>query len=456
MRKRSAMNIMKRILLMMLFTLAVSGMASAATFNLRADVITKAMPDGAVITMWGFACDSATAPAVCPNQGVVTVPGPQLVVPSNDNTLTINLTNNLSEPVSIIIPGQQQNVTAMTPVKFTDSQGRKRVMSFTNQAAAKTGSVSGTAAYTWNNVRPGSFIYQSGTHPAVQIQMGLYGAMKKDFATGQAYNSSSSQYANEVILFYSEIDSALHSAVATGNYGPGKAVTSTTHYEPKYFLVNGEPFSAGKAPVLAGLPNQNTLIRFMNIGLSDLTPLLQGLYMNIISEDGNLLRYPRNQYSVILAAGKTIDAIITPTKSGFYPVYDRRLKLANGPSTGGGMLTYLNVNSPTNCTANVLSNFSLDLPIVNVSGTNLFADLQYVPGTTSDIMLKLTDYGTITDSGSFSGCQASTLTFDGSNFKLHVPLARYSNSGFTLDLQYVPSTDGQIWFRLTSVSSASL
>ena len=43
-------------------------------------------------------------------------------------------------------------------------------------------------------------------------------------------------------MLFSEVDPMLHNAVATGNYGPGQAVTSTMDYDPKYFLLNGEPY----------------------------------------------------------------------------------------------------------------------------------------------------------------------------------------------------------------------
>ena len=95
--------------------------------------------------------------------------GTNLSVPPGESTLTINLTNNLSVPVSMVIPGL---MTAMNPT-FVGG----RVMSFTTETAPGA-----TATYTWNNVNPGTYLYLSGTNPAVQVQMGLYGAVKKDYA----------------------------------------------------------------------------------------------------------------------------------------------------------------------------------------------------------------------------------------------------------------------------------
>ena len=52
-----------------------------------------------------------------------------------------------------------------------------------------------------------------------------------------------------VVEFGDEIDPAINMAVAAQDYGPGKSVTSTVNYKPKYFLVNGMPHYAGRVPV---------------------------------------------------------------------------------------------------------------------------------------------------------------------------------------------------------------
>jgi hypothetical protein len=300
--------------------LTLAGQAGAITYDLCAGTTTKTMPDTSVITMWGYGIDTATP---CP----VTVPGPELTVPPGDNTLTINLRNELADAISIVIPGQQ---AAMTPVFFSDGQGRQRVRSFTHETTT-------TGVYSWSNLKPGSYLYMSGTHPAVQVQMGLYGAVTHDAAAGEAYPGLA--YDSEVTLLYSEIDPALHNAVLNGSYGTA-AYPSTINYAPKYFLVNGAPFESGVTPpVSAGSAGQRTLIRFLNAGLEDHAMVLQGQHMTLMAEDGNVYPWPRNQYSVLLAAGKTKDAIFTPAVNGTdpvtYPVYDRRLR--------SGMFTNLTV-----------------------------------------------------------------------------------------------------------------
>jgi FtsP/CotA-like multicopper oxidase with cupredoxin domain len=215
-----------------------------------------------------------------------------------------------------------------------------RVRSFTHETAP---GASGT--YTWTDMQPGSYVYHSGTHSAVQVQMGLYGAVTKDAAAEEAYPGVA--YNNEVMLYYSEIDPALHDAVANNDYGPTKSMTSTLNYHPKYFLVNGEPYTSKEsATIAAGSVGESTLLRMFNMGLKTHAPVLQGLRMQVVAEDGSPYSYSRDQYSVFLAAGKTKDAIITPSVEGTFAVFDRMLNLTNSSqSADGGMLSFLSIGA---------------------------------------------------------------------------------------------------------------
>jgi FtsP/CotA-like multicopper oxidase with cupredoxin domain len=309
------------------------GQAMAANYELCAGVTTKTMPDSSVVTMWGYALATN---GICDTP---TVPGPTLTVPPGDSTLEIILHNNLPTlngeqvPVSIVIPGQ---VAAMTPQFNADG----RVRSFTHETFSGT-----PGTYTWTNIQPGSYAYHSGTHPAVQVQMGLYGAVVKDAAAGEAYPGVS--YDNEVFLYYSEIDPTLHNAVANDAYGPGKGTTSTINYLPKFFLVNGEPYTDNVSATMdAGSVGERTLLRMFNMGLQPHAPVLQGLRMQLVAEDGKPYNYARDQYSAFLAAGKTKDAIIEPSMEGTFAVFDRMLNLANDALPGdGGMLSFLSVGA---------------------------------------------------------------------------------------------------------------
>lgn len=334
-----------------------AGQAAAAEYWLCAKAGTVGMPDGQNVPIWGYVLDSAGFAGNC--AAPANLPGPALTVPPGDPTLTIHLRNDLtSEPTSIVIPGQ---TATMAPVKFNDAQGRQRVFSFTHEAAAN----GGTADYTWNNVRPGTYLYHSGSHAQVQVQMGLYGALTKNFADAprQAYEGTA--YDNEVTLLFSEIDPAQHAAIAAGTYGNAATptacqdtsgqplpMTSTLCYKPKYFLVNGQPFQVGAAPLANLTQGQSTLLRLINAGYRAYVPLLQGMHMKMVAEDGNRYQYrdatgtharDQYQYSTWLAALKTTDVIIVPATTGSHAIFDRRLNTVTGGSQDGGIFGKLEV-----------------------------------------------------------------------------------------------------------------
>ncbi|MBI5785678.1 MAG: DUF11 domain-containing protein [Rhodocyclales bacterium] len=343
-----------------------AGQAAAAEYWLCAKAGTVTMPDSAVVPIWGYVQDdNANLADGCPALDATTwmATRPALTVVPGDTTLMVHLRNDLTlEPTSIVIPGQ---TATMTPVKFTDGQNRQRVFSFTHEAAAN----GGLADYTWNDVRPGTYLYHSGSHPQVQVQMGLYGALTKNFAAGpnQAYDGV--PYDTEATLLFSEIDPAQHAAIASGAYGNPATptacqdttgvplpMTSTLCYKPKYFLVNGKPFQAGDPPLANLTQGQATLLRMINAGYRAYVPLLQGMHMKMIAEDGNRyqyreagIAYPRDQYqySAWLAALKTTDAIVVPSATGSYPIYDRRLNTVTASSQDGGIFGGLQVAAGT-------------------------------------------------------------------------------------------------------------
>lgn len=342
--RNSIMNIKLLIQgLALAITLVSTHFVSAVSYDLCVGVTTKTMPDATTITMWGYALDptpNGTDP--CP----AIVPGPQLDVLSGDTLLTINLRNTLpvsptlNHATSIIIPGL--SVSSYLPPTFlpADIQGRVRARAMTQEADAGGGKMT----YSFVAV-PGTYLYQSGSHPAVQVQMGLYGGVVSNAAVGKAYPDPSTKYDydNEVVLLYSEIDPELHTAVATGNYGTA-SYESTINYTPKYFLVNGAPYTISTPDISAGVTGETTLIRFLNAGLESHAPAIQSGTLNVIAEYGSPYPYIRENNSFLLAAGQTKDVLFQPEIADRYAIYDRRLRLTNNLQSGGGLMSFLNVN----------------------------------------------------------------------------------------------------------------
>ncbi len=336
--------------LALILALLVASPSFAADVYLVAKEFTKTLPDGAAVTMWGFAED-LDSDLTTDGGETPTVPGPTITVLPGDATLTIHLRNDLTaESTSVIIPGQ---AAAMTPTFFTDGKGRERVFSLTHETSVWDGvpnSYNNIGSYTWNNLKPGTYIYESGTHQAVQVQMGLYGCARKDHAAGEAYASTATvdaTYDAEVVLFFSEIDPALHAAVQSGAYGTA-AYPSTINYKPKYFLVNGAPYSAGQLPTAAGNAGDRILIRCLNAGLRTLVPTIYAQDMQVedpkvIAQDGNLYPFVKKEYSTLLPAGQTRDVVFVANTAGTFVVFERRGYLTSNEVPYGGMVVHLEV-----------------------------------------------------------------------------------------------------------------
>src|SRR5499427_1104072 len=180
---------------------SVSG--TTHTFNLVANTGYEDTPDGNSIFMWSYANHDA------PDNDHFQTPGPVLCVTEGE-TVVVNLTNTLPEPASIVFPGQ-------TGVTATGSAGV-----FTAEAPAS----GGTASYSFTAGHPGTYLYQSGSDQAKQVEMGLYGALvvrpnattcPPAAGTDCAYGASSRyDSGHEYLLLLSEIDPVLHHAVEVG------------------------------------------------------------------------------------------------------------------------------------------------------------------------------------------------------------------------------------------------
>ena len=244
------------------------------TFNLTAREGYIDLPTGDIVYMWGY--------GVSENINMQ-YPGPTLIVNQGD-TVTVNLENELEEPVSIIFPGQE-NVYA--------SGGQPG--NITQEALDGGGMVS----YTFVANKPGTYIYHSGTNTQLQLEMGLFGALiVRPTIAMQAYNHPDSAYDREVLFLESEVDPLIHELVVTGN----KDKIDFSQYFPVMWFINGRAAPDTMAPAGAGwLPNQpyncmpmihpgeKLLMRMINAG-RDYHPFhTHGNHMRIIAQDGLLL-----------------------------------------------------------------------------------------------------------------------------------------------------------------------
>lgn len=229
-------------LLMLLFSAtseAVIDGVSGTTFNLTARQGTVSSPDSGSIPIWGYAIDG----------GTVQYPGPTLIVNQGD-LVTVTLTNNLpqaaTQPVSIIFPGQQGVVA---------SGGSQGLLTRESNGAADTVTYSFTASHA------GTYMYQSGSQPQLQVEMGLVGALIVRPATAsQAYGHADTAYDREYLLLLSEMDPKIHMQAALGLFDQ----IDFSSYWPVYWFINGRSFpDTVSAPGTDLLPSQpyNSLVQ---------------------------------------------------------------------------------------------------------------------------------------------------------------------------------------------------
>ncbi|MEW8419567.1 MAG: Ig-like domain-containing protein [Candidatus Thiodiazotropha endolucinida] len=352
-------------------------------------------------TMWGYAldvdsdndgvgdCYAAGNPADAACVGpTASAPGPRITIPPTDTDLNIFLTNMLPEPTSLVIPGQPlpNSGGVMGPTwdngNVNASGTRDGDLTLKMRSYGVEAPAGGTQQYNWTAVsnnpidNSGSFIYHTGTLPQKQLYMGLYGAVTKDAAAaglqgnvlydldGTVGNADDVTYANELILFYSDVDTHFNEEVIAGT------LQTAIERHPKWYMINGQPYheffqdiETGEAGALT--TSGPTLLRFMSAATEKHVPVLQGLYGTIHAEDGIQYTYeddtgvhaaPVEQYSVGLPPLKTKDVIIQPTYSGRYAIYDGNGNMTNPSDPGnfgqgdeiGGMLRFLGFNVGAN------------------------------------------------------------------------------------------------------------
>ncbi|HKJ95153.1 MAG TPA: multicopper oxidase domain-containing protein [Gammaproteobacteria bacterium] len=281
---------------------AIQGI-TGPTFNLSADAGYIATPDGGSTLIWGFADQGGGTP--------MQYPGPTLIVNVGD-TVTINLTNNLNVPVSMVFPGQG-GVSA--------TGGAAGLL--TSEASP----AGGTVQYSFTATQAGTYMYHSGTNPQVQMDMGLVGALIVRPATAkQAYDHPDTAFDHEYLFFLTEMDVALHDAIDQGR----PQDVDNTSYHPTLWFINGrngpDTMSQPNLPwmphqpynALARIhPGEKLLLRVIGGGRDTHPFHTHGNDFEMIARDGRLLEsapgagpdLQRGDYTVQTVPGATYDAL---------------------------------------------------------------------------------------------------------------------------------------------------
>ena len=236
------------VIVILLLATALS-FGQAGTVNLTAAPTNALLPDGQSVPMWGYSCGAVSGAATCSALNAAGQWSPVLiqvaVTPGSTANLTISLKNSLPAPVPTSLSivgtlggGLGAGTTAPSPTHaaqgatwpiagdttgatFTPPPQGPRVQSFGTEVA--TGAT--VTGLNWPSIKPGTYLIESGTHPSIQVPMGLYGVLvvtstPSSGAAGTAYQGVS--YDADAVALLSEIDAnqnqAVASAVATAGF----------------------------------------------------------------------------------------------------------------------------------------------------------------------------------------------------------------------------------------------
>lgn len=291
---------------------------SGPGFSLTAKSGYISTPDGNSVFFWGFAN----------GDGIVQYPGPTLIVNQGD-TVTVDLTNTLPVPVSIVFPGQEQVIVTGGVVGL-----------LTGEAAASGGTVS--YEFVANNA--GTYLYHSGTQADLQVDMGLLGALIVrptgfDPMAPKAYDDGPfldpidpyeavSAYDVEYLFLLTEMDVKLHRRVELG-----QPVDTSTFFPTNWFINGRCAPDTMFPPFVSWLPNQpyncmplvypgkRMLMRVIGAGRDQHPYHHHGNHARIIARDGRLLKTAGSGlsdlsyevFTVRAVPGQTVDAIFTWT-----------------------------------------------------------------------------------------------------------------------------------------------
>jgi FtsP/CotA-like multicopper oxidase with cupredoxin domain len=335
---------------------------SGTNFSLVASDANIVTGDANTIYSWGYA-DAAT--------GTMQYPAPTLIV-NQGATVTINLSNTLPVPVSIVFPGQQ-GVTATCTNAANCQDGLLTMEVKPGTPAAPTGSVT----YSFVAGQPGTFLYHSGTQVSLQKDMGLVGAIivrptgfDADTPAGtpsdnrKAYAQAGTEFDREFLFLLTDMDSVIHDKMYTlvrnarlfGTPLDLSTIDTSAFYATLWFI-NGrnspdtlvdagawwlpnQPYSA--APIMH--PGDKVLIREISGG-RDLHPFHHhGAHMLPIARDARVLESAPGagpdltspDFTIRSIPGQTIDLIFEWTgKNIGWDVYGTNNSHTCTPGTDG-------------------------------------------------------------------------------------------------------------------------
>ena len=309
--------------------------SNSASFVLTASTGYISTPDGNSVYMWSYASGNSS----------FQYPGPVLCVNEGDN-VTITLKNTLPVTTSLVFPGLTRVKVDGQPVQLDVGAG----------SLSKAADPNGSVTYTFQALNPGTFLYQSGTNPDLQVLMGLVGALivrpklVAPAGTAYVYDDASTAYdpGREFMHLLTEIDPHMHHAIELETCTnvstdppckpPAQLTYDMTKYQPRYWMINGRSFPDDITPNNStALPRQPygalvhvlpktaqplpALVRFLNAGPVNYPFHPHSNHDSAIGIDGRVLINPTggqggtpastsfDRFGFVVAPGQTSEAL---------------------------------------------------------------------------------------------------------------------------------------------------
>ena len=241
------------------------------------------------------------------------VPGPELRVREGD-TVRITLKNDLPVPTTIHwhginVPNAMDGVAGL------------------NQAPVEPG---GEFVYEFTATPAGTRWYHSHTDPALQVPMGLYGALIVE------PRQPSTAYDREYTLLLAECDLELTPGVAAGTEprGPGDSMLRGGELGADFFLVNGRMH--GAIPPLVVTEGERVLLRLIHTGAIPHPIHVHGHSFKIVAVDGNPVPEVAQltKDTVLIGPAERYDLAFTADNPGVWMVHCHiEHHMANGMMT---------------------------------------------------------------------------------------------------------------------------
>lgn len=231
----------------------VCNSSQSASFVLTATTGYITTPDGNSVFMWGYGLGNNpfqyVGPILCVNEG---------------DKVTITLRDTLPVPTSLVFPGLTQVLANGSVPSFDASTS-----SLTTPAQPGA-----SITYTFTADHPGTFLYESGTNPELQVLMGMVGMLivrpkltsascpnaPAGVQVAYVYDDCSTAYSpnHEFMHLLTEVDPHMHHAIELATCtnvvttpacvpaaNPSYDMTS---YKPRYFMINGRSFPDDLTP----------------------------------------------------------------------------------------------------------------------------------------------------------------------------------------------------------------